>query len=55
MGIRRPAISTAVAAALIGSLGVPLVAGTASAKDGAATVREDFDGDGHQDVAVAAP
>lgn len=55
MGIRRPAISTAVAAALIGSLGVPIVAGTASAEDGAATVREDFDGDGHQDVAVAAP
>ncbi|MEU6676335.1 FG-GAP-like repeat-containing protein [Streptomyces sp. NPDC046925] len=55
MGIRRPAISTAVAAALIGSLGVPLVAGTASAKDGATTVREDFDGDGYQDVAVAAP
>ncbi|WP_225839544.1 FG-GAP and VCBS repeat-containing protein [Streptomyces sp. NK08204] len=55
MGIRRPAISTAVAAALIGSFGVPIVAGTASAKDGAATVREDFDGDGYQDVAVAAP
>ncbi|MET8689213.1 FG-GAP and VCBS repeat-containing protein [Streptomyces sp. NPDC004732] len=55
MGIRRPAISTAVAAALIGSFGVPLVAGTASAQDAAATVREDFDGDGHQDVAVAAP
>ncbi|MGW7274391.1 FG-GAP-like repeat-containing protein [Streptomyces sp. NPDC054864] len=55
MGIRRPAISTAVAAALIGTLGVPIVAGTASAKDGAATVREDFDGDGYQDVAVAAP
>ncbi|MFG2652453.1 FG-GAP and VCBS repeat-containing protein [Streptomyces sp. NPDC048436] len=55
MGICRPAISTAVAAALIGSFGVPIVAGTASAKDGAATVREDFDGDGYQDVAVAAP
>ncbi|MGJ5831582.1 FG-GAP and VCBS repeat-containing protein [Streptomyces ossamyceticus] len=55
MGIRRPAVSTAVAAALIGSFGVPLVAGTASAKDGVATVREDFDGDGYQDVAVAAP
>ncbi|WP_428957278.1 FG-GAP and VCBS repeat-containing protein [Streptomyces sp. cg35] len=55
MGIRRPALSTAVAAALIGSLGVPIVAGTASAKDGATTVREDFDGDGYQDVAVAAP
>ncbi|MGW5861570.1 FG-GAP and VCBS repeat-containing protein [Streptomyces sp. NPDC055239] len=55
MGIRRPAISTAVAAALIGSLGVPIVAGTASAKDGATTVREDFDGDGYQDIAVAAP
>ncbi|MEU5367022.1 FG-GAP and VCBS repeat-containing protein [Streptomyces sp. NPDC005925] len=55
MGIRRPAISTAVAAALIGSLGVPIVAGTASAQDGATTVREDFDGDGYQDVAVAAP
>ncbi|MFI1677864.1 FG-GAP and VCBS repeat-containing protein [Streptomyces sp. NPDC020607] len=68
MGIRRPALSTAtsratstaVAAALIGSLGVPVLAGTASArtvsaKDAAATVREDFDGDGHQDVAVAAP
>ncbi|MEU6819008.1 FG-GAP and VCBS repeat-containing protein [Streptomyces atriruber] len=55
MGIRRPAISTAVAAALIGSLGVPLVAGTASAQGAAATVREDFDGDGYQDVAVAAP
>ncbi|MFF1695347.1 FG-GAP and VCBS repeat-containing protein [Streptomyces sp. NPDC058257] len=55
MGIRRPAISTAVAAALIGSLGVPIVAGTASARDGADTVREDFDGDGYQDIAVAAP
>ncbi|MGW6023429.1 FG-GAP and VCBS repeat-containing protein [Streptomyces sp. NPDC055099] len=55
MGIRRPAISTAVAAALIGSLGVPIVAGSAFAEDGAATVREDFDGDGYQDVAVAAP
>ncbi|GGV26122.1 hypothetical protein GCM10010277_07490 [Streptomyces longisporoflavus] len=55
MGIRRPAISTAVAAALIGSLGVPLLAGTAAAKDGAVTVREDFDGDGYQDIAVAAP
>ncbi|MGW6056695.1 FG-GAP-like repeat-containing protein [Streptomyces sp. NPDC055189] len=55
MGIRRPAISTAVAAALIGSLGVPLVAGIASAKDRANTVREDFDGDGYQDIAVAAP
>ncbi|KUJ53792.1 hypothetical protein ACZ90_66605 [Streptomyces albus subsp. albus] len=55
MGIRRPAISTAVTAALIGSFCVPIVAGTASAKDGAATVREDFDGDGYQDVAVAAP
>ncbi|QES32743.1 hypothetical protein DEJ48_04415 [Streptomyces venezuelae] len=72
MGIRRPAISTAtstaVAAALIGSLGVPVLAGTASAttasaKDAAVrentvrgnTVREDFDGDGYQDVAVAAP
>ncbi|GAA1943432.1 FG-GAP repeat protein [Streptomyces durmitorensis] len=55
MGIRRPAISTAVAAALIGSFGVPIVAGTASAEDGAATVREDFDGDGYQDVAVSAP
>ncbi|WP_409054875.1 FG-GAP-like repeat-containing protein [Streptomyces sp. SYP-A7185] len=63
MGIRRPALSTAVAAALIGSLGVPIVAGTAAAKDGArdggaaavGTVREDFDGDGYQDVAVTAP
>lgn len=55
MGIRRPAISTAVAAALIGSFSVPIVAGTASAKDGAPTVREDFDGDGYQDIAVAAP
>lgn len=55
MGIRRPALSTAVAAALIGSLGVPIAAGGASAKDGAATVREDFDGDGYQDIAVAAP
>ncbi|MEU6002790.1 FG-GAP-like repeat-containing protein [Streptomyces sp. NPDC047197] len=55
MGIRRPAISTAVAATLIGSFSVPIVAGTASAKDAAATVREDFDGDGYQDVAVAAP
>ncbi|MCQ4207370.1 FG-GAP and VCBS repeat-containing protein [Streptomyces longispororuber] len=54
MGIRRPAVSTAVAAALIGSLGVPIVAGTASAKAGATTVREDFDGDGYQDVAVSA-
>ncbi|MER5468239.1 FG-GAP-like repeat-containing protein [Streptomyces sp. NPDC002685] len=55
MGIRRPAISTAVAAALIGSFSVPIVAGTASARDGAASVREDFNGDGYQDVAVAAP
>ncbi|GAA3802087.1 FG-GAP and VCBS repeat-containing protein [Streptomyces phyllanthi] len=55
MGIRRPAIPTAVAAALIGSLGMPAVADTASAKDGATTVREDFDGDGYQDLAVAAP
>ncbi|MFG2635726.1 FG-GAP-like repeat-containing protein [Streptomyces sp. NPDC048362] len=55
MGIRRPAISTAVAAVLIGSLSVPIAAGTASAKGGATTVREDFDGDGYQDVAVAAP
>ncbi|HET9379702.1 MAG TPA: FG-GAP-like repeat-containing protein [Streptomyces sp.] len=55
MGIRRPAISTAVAAALIGSFGVPIAAGTASAQDGTATVREDFDGDGYQDIAVAAP
>ncbi|MCX5008424.1 FG-GAP-like repeat-containing protein [Streptomyces sp. NBC_00638] len=55
MGIRRPALSTAVAAALIGSFSVPIVAGTASAKDGAATVREDFNGDGYQDLAVAAP
>ncbi|MEU8953389.1 hypothetical protein AB0C93_03695 [Streptomyces sp. NPDC048518] len=61
MGIRRPALSTAVAAAMIGALGVPAAAagtsGTSgpSAKAGAVTVREDFDGDGHQDVAVAAP
>ncbi|MET9903826.1 FG-GAP-like repeat-containing protein [Streptomyces sp. NPDC006446] len=55
MGIHRPALSTAVAAALIGSFSVPIVAGTASAKDGAATVREDFNGDGYQDLAVAAP
>ncbi|MFD9464232.1 FG-GAP-like repeat-containing protein [Streptomyces sp. NPDC060027] len=55
MGIRRPALSTAVAAALIGSFSIPIVAGTASAKDGAAGVREDFNGDGYQDVAVAAP
>ncbi|MER5382961.1 FG-GAP-like repeat-containing protein [Streptomyces sp. NPDC002688] len=54
MSIRRPALSTAVAAALIGSFSVPIVAGTASAKD-AATVREDFNGDGYQDLAVAAP
>ncbi|MEW2165676.1 FG-GAP-like repeat-containing protein [Streptomyces sp. NPDC007084] len=55
MGIRRPALSTAVAAALIGTFSVPIAAGTASAKPGATTVREDFDGDGYQDVAVAAP
>ncbi|MEU6990903.1 hypothetical protein ABZ953_09655 [Streptomyces sp. NPDC046465] len=55
MGIRRPALSTAVAAALIGSLGLPAVAGTAAAQARAVTVREDFDGDGYQDVAVAAP
>nr|WP_202538378.1 FG-GAP-like repeat-containing protein [Streptomyces sp. SID8379] len=48
-------MSTAVAAALIGSLGVPIVAGSASAQAGATTVREDFDGDGYQDIAVAAP
>ncbi|MBO1332790.1 FG-GAP and VCBS repeat-containing protein [Streptomyces sp. VRA16 Mangrove soil] len=55
MGIRRPAISTAVAAALIGSAGVPLAAGVSSAATPATTVREDFNGDGYQDVAVAAP
>ncbi|MGW6267735.1 FG-GAP and VCBS repeat-containing protein [Streptomyces sp. NPDC055060] len=55
MGIRRPALSTAVAAALIGGFAVPIAAGTAAAQDAAATVREDFDGDGYQDVAVAAP
>ncbi|RAJ86265.1 MULTISPECIES: FG-GAP and VCBS repeat-containing protein [unclassified Streptomyces] len=55
MSIRRPVLSTAVAAAMIGSLGVPLFAGTASAQTLATTVREDFDGDGYQDVAVAAP
>ncbi|MER5481471.1 FG-GAP and VCBS repeat-containing protein [Streptomyces sp. NPDC002734] len=54
MALRRPAISTAVAAALIGSLGVPVLAGTASAEAAAPTVREDFDGDGYQDVAVSA-
>ncbi|MET7439668.1 FG-GAP-like repeat-containing protein [Streptomyces sp. NPDC005568] len=55
MGIRRPAISTAVAAALIGSFSVPIMAGSASAEGSAATVREDFNGDGYQDIAVAAP
>ncbi|WP_404195718.1 FG-GAP and VCBS repeat-containing protein [Streptomyces tauricus] len=55
MGIRRPAVSTAVVAALIGTFSVQIVAGTASAADRATAVREDFDGDGYQDVAVAAP
>ncbi|GGX92971.1 FG-GAP and VCBS repeat-containing protein [Streptomyces fructofermentans] len=55
MATRRLAVSTAVAAALIGTFSVPLVAGTASAADRAVTVREDFNGDGYQDVAVSAP
>ncbi|WP_240529728.1 FG-GAP-like repeat-containing protein [Streptomyces mangrovisoli] len=55
MGIRRPAISTAVAAALIGTFSVPIIAGAASAENGTATVREDFNGDGYEDVAIAAP
>nr|AFB35615.1 EsmT3 [Streptomyces antibioticus] len=55
MGIRRLAVSTAVVAALTGTFGVPLAAGTASAAGGATTVREDFNGDGYQDVAVSAP
>ncbi|WP_328498804.1 FG-GAP-like repeat-containing protein [Streptomyces sp. NBC_00414] len=44
-----------MAAALIGTFSVPIVAGTASAAGRATTVREDFNGDGYQDVAVAAP
>ncbi|PKT71025.1 hypothetical protein CW362_21010 [Streptomyces populi] len=55
MGIRRPAVTAAAAAALIGAFTVPLAGGTASATEGTTAVREDFDGDGHQDVAVAAP
>ncbi|WP_432020204.1 FG-GAP-like repeat-containing protein [Streptomyces sp. 1222.5] len=55
MGIRRPALATAAAAALIGAFTVPLAAGTASAGEAAAPVREDFNGDGFQDLAVAAP
>jgi FG-GAP-like repeat len=55
VGIRRLAISTAVVTALIGAFSVPIAAGTASAAGGATTVREDFDGDGYQDVAVTAP
>ncbi|MDQ0993932.1 FG-GAP-like repeat-containing protein [Streptomyces sp. V3I7] len=57
MGIRRPTVTaaTAAAAALIGAFTVPLAGGTASAAEGAATVREDFDGDGYQDIVVAAP
>ncbi|MDQ1034059.1 hypothetical protein QFZ75_000475 [Streptomyces sp. V3I8] len=55
MGIRRLAVSTAVVTALIGTFSVPIAAGTASAAGGATTVREDFNGDGYQDVAVTAP
>ncbi|MFG2123810.1 FG-GAP-like repeat-containing protein [Streptomyces sp. NPDC048710] len=55
MGIRRPAVTTAAAAALIGAFTVPLAGDTAFAGEGAATVREDFNGDGYQDLAVAAP
>ncbi|MFF4041380.1 FG-GAP-like repeat-containing protein [Streptomyces sp. NPDC001816] len=55
MGIRRPAVTTAAAAALIGAFTVPLAGDTAFAGEGATTVREDFNGDGYQDLAVAAP
>ncbi|MFE2103344.1 FG-GAP-like repeat-containing protein [Streptomyces sp. NPDC059468] len=57
MGIRRPAVTVTVAAAaaLIGAFTVPLAGDTAFAREGATTVREDFDGDGYQDLAVAAP
>jgi hypothetical protein len=55
VGIRRPAVTAAAAAALIGAFTVPLAGNTASATEGTTTVREDFDGDGYQDVAVAAP
>ncbi|MFE7031244.1 FG-GAP and VCBS repeat-containing protein [Streptomyces sp. NPDC057621] len=55
MGIRRLAVPTAVVAALIGTFSVQIVAGTASAAGRATTVREDFNGDGYQDIAVAAP
>ncbi|MFE0508895.1 FG-GAP and VCBS repeat-containing protein [Streptomyces sp. NPDC058964] len=55
MGIRRPAVTAAAATALIGAFTVPLAGDTASAAEGAATVREDFNGDGYQDLAVAAP
>jgi hypothetical protein len=55
VGIRRPAVTTAAVAALIGALAVPLAEGTASAAEVTATVREDFNGDGYQDLAIAAP
>ncbi|MFF3612961.1 FG-GAP and VCBS repeat-containing protein [Streptomyces sp. NPDC002580] len=54
MGIRRPAVTAAATAALIGAFTVPLAGSAASAAEGTTTVREDFDGDGYQDVAVAA-
>ncbi|MFG2359741.1 FG-GAP-like repeat-containing protein [Streptomyces sp. NPDC048521] len=55
MGIRRPAVTAAAAAALIGAFTVPLAGNTAFAREGTATAREDFNGDGYQDLAVAAP
>ncbi|MEU4033119.1 FG-GAP and VCBS repeat-containing protein [Streptomyces collinus] len=55
MGIPRTAVTAAAAAALLGAVTVPLTANTASAAVGTATVREDFDGDGYQDLVVAVP
>ncbi|MCZ0984691.1 FG-GAP and VCBS repeat-containing protein [Streptomyces diastatochromogenes] len=55
MGIRRPAVTAAAAAALIGAFTVPFAGNKAFAAEGNATVREDFNGDGYQDLAVAAP
>jgi hypothetical protein len=55
VGIRRPAVTAAAAAALIGAFTVPLAGDTAFAHEDAATAREDFNGDGYQDLAVAVP
>ncbi|MEV0177729.1 FG-GAP and VCBS repeat-containing protein [Streptomyces sp. NPDC050625] len=55
MGIRRPAGTVAAVAVLIGAFTVPLAGDAAFAGEGSAAVREDFNGDGYEDLAVAAP